>query len=145
MLPIKKFIRMRNRFGSRGRRPPAAARRPPRVINVASRRTLYVASARRRVCAQRGARGEILTIPDTPTTQGLSLWCFNIVGGEILTIPDTPTTQGLRVIPMVFQEHSGGRDFDHPRHSHYSGGYPYGVSVSQSVSFFTVQPRAHPG
>jgi hypothetical protein len=23
------------------------------------------------------------------------LWCFNIVGGEILTIPDTPTTQGL--------------------------------------------------
>ena len=32
---------------------------------------------------------------NTPTTQGLSLWCFNIVGGEILTIPDTPTTQGL--------------------------------------------------
>ena len=41
------------------------------------------------------SRGEILTFPDTPTTQGLSLWCFNIVGGEILTIPDTPTTQGL--------------------------------------------------
>ena len=72
---------------------------------------------------------EILTIPDTPTTQGLSLWCFNsgardfdhprhsshllqrlslyglgllwcfnihVVGREILTIPDTsPTTQGL--------------------------------------------------
>ena len=32
---------------------------------------------------------------DTPTTQGLPLWCFNIVGGEILTFPDTPTTQGL--------------------------------------------------
>ena len=29
-------------------------------------------------------------------TQGLSLWCFNIVGGgEILTFPDTLTTQGL--------------------------------------------------
>ena len=25
------------------------------------------------------ARGEILTFPDTPTTQGLSLWCFNTV------------------------------------------------------------------
>ena len=38
----------------------------------------------------------ILTFPDTPTTsQGLSLWCFNIVGGEILTFPDTSTTQGL--------------------------------------------------
>ena len=44
--------------------------------------------------AARPARGEILTFPDTPTTQGLSLWCFNIVGGENLTIPDTPTTQG---------------------------------------------------
>ena len=32
--------------------------------------------------------GEILTFPDTLTTQGLSLWCFNIVGGEILTFPD---------------------------------------------------------
>jgi hypothetical protein len=30
-------------------------------------------------------------------------------GGEILTFPDTLTTQ--RAIPMVFQ-HSGGRDFD---------------------------------
>jgi hypothetical protein len=35
------------------------------------------------------------TVP--PTTQGLSLWCFT---------------------------HSGGRDFDHPRHSHYSGVIP---------------------
>ena len=26
-----------------------------------------------------GPRGEILTFPDTLTTQGLSLWCFNIV------------------------------------------------------------------
>ena len=33
-----------------------------------------------------------------PTTQGLSLWCFNIVGGEILTIPDTPTTEHSGVI-----------------------------------------------
>ena len=32
---------------------------------------------------------------DTPTTQGLPLWCFNIVGGEIFTFPDTPTTKGL--------------------------------------------------
>ena len=39
--------------------------------------------------------GEIFTFPDTPTTQGLSLWCFNTVGGEIFTFPDTPTTQGL--------------------------------------------------
>ena len=37
-------------------------------------------------------RGEILTFPDTLTTQGLSLLCFNIVGGEILTFPDTLTT-----------------------------------------------------
>ena len=54
--------------------------------------------------------GDILTFPaDTPTTQGLSLWCFNIVGGEILHLfPDTPTKLKLsRVIPMVFQ-HSGG-------------------------------------
>ena len=42
--------------------------------------------------------------------------------GEILTFPDTLTTQGL-FIPMVFQ-HSGGRDFDLPRHSHYSGVIP---------------------
>ena len=40
-------------------------------------------------------RGEILTFPDTLTTQGLSLLCFNIVGGEILTFPDTLTTQGI--------------------------------------------------
>ena len=44
-------------------------------------------------------RGEIydfdLPRHSTPTTQGLSLWCFNIVGGEILTFPDTPTAQGL--------------------------------------------------
>ena len=40
-------------------------------------------------------RGEILTFPDTLTTQGLSLWSLNIVGGEILTSPDTLTTQGL--------------------------------------------------
>ena len=39
-------------------------------------------------------RGEILTFPDTLTTQGLSLH-LNIVGGEILTFPDTLTTQGL--------------------------------------------------
>ena len=53
--------------------------------------------------------GDILTIPDTPTTQGLSLWCFNIVGGEILTNPRHSHYSG--VIPMVFQ-HSEGRDFD---------------------------------
>ena len=40
-------------------------------------------------------QGEILTFPDTLTTQGLSLWSLNIVGGEILTFPDTLTTQGL--------------------------------------------------
>ena len=36
---------------------------------------------------QRWKRGEILSFPDTLTTQGLSLWCrFNIiVGGEILS------------------------------------------------------------
>ena len=50
-----------------------------------------------------GARTEIVDVdlrlvslfPDTPTTQGLPLWCFNIVGGEIFTFPDTPTTKGL--------------------------------------------------
>ena len=71
--------------------------------------------------------GEILTFPDTPTTRGLSLWCFNIVGGEILTFPDNLTTQGLPLcaMPMVFQHTcSGGRDFDLPRHSHYSEGLP---------------------
>ena len=34
------------------------------------------------LCLSRGpsaSRGEILTFPDTPTTQGLSLWCFNTV------------------------------------------------------------------
>ena len=46
---------------------------------------------------------------DIPTTQGLSLWCFNIVGGVILTIHKHSHYSG--VIPMVFQ-HSGGRDFD---------------------------------
>ena len=44
----------------------------------------------------RPARGEILTFPDTPTTQGLSLWCFNIVGGEILTFPDPCPRHSLR-------------------------------------------------
>ena len=49
-----------------------------------------------------------LTFPDTPTTQGLSLWCFNIVGGEILTFPDCQTLPLLTWLslwpcPMVFQ------------------------------------------
>ena len=65
-------------------------------------------------------RGEILTFRDTLTnspllSQGLSLWSLNIAGGEILTFPDRSHYSG--VIPMVF-EHSGGRDFDLPRHSH---------------------------
>ena len=53
-----------------------------------------------------GATGEILTFPDTLTTQGLSLWCFNIVGGEILTFPDTLAlpTQGLSL--WCFNNHS---------------------------------------
>ena len=45
---------------------------------------------------------------------------------EFLTFPDhTDTLSRLfsGVIPMVFQ-HSGGRDFDLPRHSHYSGVIP---------------------
>ena len=45
-----------------------------------------------------GGRGEILTFPDTLTTQGLSLWSLNKVGGEILTFPDTRSllcTQGF--------------------------------------------------
>ena len=34
------------------------------------------------------SRGRDFDLPtDTPTTQGLSLWCFNIVGGEFLTFP----------------------------------------------------------
>ena len=71
-------ITTRNRFVHRAGFPPAI-------------RTAYTAMAsspgdrtRRscRVAVDRGdgrRRGEILTIPDTPTTQGLSLWCFNIV------------------------------------------------------------------
>ena len=41
--------------------------------------------------------GAILTFPDTLTTQGLSLWCFNNVGGETFDLfPDAlVTTQGL--------------------------------------------------
>ena len=30
-------------------------------------------------CTVESTRGEILTFPDTLTTQELSLWCFNIV------------------------------------------------------------------
>jgi hypothetical protein len=26
------------------------------------------------------------------------MWCFNIVGGEILTFPDTLTTQGVSLV-----------------------------------------------
>ena len=46
--------------------------------------------------------------------------------GEILTFPDTLTTQGLslHVLEYMVFEHSGGRDFDLPRHSHYSGVIP---------------------
>ena len=33
-------------------------------------------------------RGEILTFPDTLTTQGLSLWCFNIVAPPPAPGPD---------------------------------------------------------
>ena len=40
-----------------------------------------------------------------------------------LTFPDTALLSSQGVIPMVF-EHSGGRDFDLPRHSHYSGVIP---------------------
>ena len=62
-----------------------------------------------------GGRGEILTFPDTLTTQGLSLWSLNKVGGEILTFPDTRSllcTQGLslwRVFASSVAEHSAAR------------------------------------
>ena len=53
----------------------------------------------------------------------------DIVGGEILTCSQTLLTTHRGYPYGVFQ-HSGGRDFDLPRHSHYSQlrGYPYGVS-----------------
>ena len=39
---------------------------------------------------------EILTIPDTPTTQGLSLWCFNIVAGNpSIGHPSIGSTTGI--------------------------------------------------
>ena len=50
-------------------------------------------------------------------------------GGRDFDLPRHSHYSG--VIPMVFQ-HSGGRDFDLPRHSHYSGVNPiveYGVST----------------
>jgi hypothetical protein len=67
--------------------------------------------------------GEILTFPvprhSHYSGDRLSLWCFNIVGGEISTLYDLPRHSHYSgVIPMVF-EHSGGRDFDLSRHSHY--------------------------
>ena len=37
---------------------------------------------------------EILTIPDTPTTQGLSLWCFNIVSCTIVRRGSARTARG---------------------------------------------------
>ena len=41
----------------------------------------------------------------------------------LVVVAQTLSLLLLRVIPMVFQ-HSGGRDFDLPRHSHYSGVIP---------------------
>ena len=38
-------------------------------------------------------------------------------------LPQTLSHYSGVIIPMVFQ-HSGGRDFDLPRHSHYSGVIP---------------------
>ena len=92
-----------------GRKPGAARRRPRRATpstggsGVGERRiTIDDVKAKKTLPTPafqglrvHNGRGEILTFPDTPTTQGLSLWCFNTVGGEILTFPDTPTTQGL--------------------------------------------------
>ena len=72
----------------------------------------HVPRARRRTAARR-----------PPLSALLSLALGEIF--FILTFPDTLTTQrGYRLsLPMVF-EHSGGRDFDLPRHSHYSGVIP---------------------
>jgi len=53
---------------------------------------------------------------------------FQHSGGEILTIPDTPTTQGLSLFESLLCFNilvgCGGRDFDHPRDSHYAGVIP---------------------
>ena len=72
-----------------------------------------------------------LTFPDTPTTQGLSLWCFNIVGGEIFTFPDTPTTQGLSLSPYGVWCFNivGGEILTFPDTPTTQVGYPYGVST----------------
>ena len=64
--------------------------------------------------------GEILTFPDTLTTQGLSLWCFNTVGGEILTFPDTLTTQGLTLSEYMVFQHSDTRAYKHDLNIYFS-------------------------
>ena len=46
------------------------------VVFFGTRQRSHAPRAVGRACV---ARGEILTFPDTPTTQGLSLWCFNTV------------------------------------------------------------------
>ena len=55
------------------------------------------------------------------TTQGVIPMVFEHSGGRDFDLPRHSHYSG--VIPMVF-EHSGGRDFDLPRHSHYSGVIP---------------------
>ena len=74
--------------------------------------------------------------PDTTsTTQGLSLWCFNIVRGEILTFPDTRTHYS-GVIPMVFQKWSLRRPGP-PRAS----GPPGRVATRYFRCAYTTHPR----
>ena len=71
--------------------------------------------------------------------QGLSLWCFNIVGGEVLTFPDTPTTP--LVVRMVFQHRvSGGRDFpnDFDLRASHTGSAPTQVLEGLSLWCFNI-------
>ena len=50
--------------------------------------------------------GEILTIPETPTTQGLSLWCFNIAwGADVSPDPTAPTRERRTRGAWFFDSH----------------------------------------
>ena len=55
---------------------------------------------------------------------------FEHSGGRDFDLPRHSHYSG--VIPMVF-EHSGGRDFDLPRHSHHSGVIPMVFEHSAAV------------
>ena len=66
---------------------------------------------------------------------------FEHSGGRDFDLPRHSHYSG--VIPMVF-EHSGGRDFDLPRHSHYSGVVPMVFEHSDYNNNVTILPDHYP-